>query len=484
MRVRIEDEISKWSIERRRVGGEVKARVSQQGLHAALMAAYQTFDPNLRELPEDVWQNEQRKFALISAGDFSAGYFAEQEKIIKHIASQVNYPKYLEGYGDWAAGLTIALVDTCDEIGQEQRATYIKSLLASVFVDVAVTMHFFFAAMQGKADAERAEFDREREAEAEADRRSMEALSRALNALADGDLCFRIGDVPAKSATARDNFNAATQKLQSTMQGIADAARHLQDGTGEISQAIQELSKRTENQAATLEQTSASVSEVNSTVQLSTQNARHATEAATEARATVTESNAVMGQAEQAMREISRSSGEIGKIVQVIDNIAMQTNLLSLNASVEAARAGDAGRGFSVVASEVRSLAQRSGEAAKSIRDLIAESATYVKTGEKLVEQTSAKLLQASEKVSQIDQLLKQIAISATEQAEGIDQINVAINNIDRMTQHNAAMAEETNASAVELRHGADDLIDMVAQFRLAEGRGGGHWGHSTRRAG
>lgn len=467
--MRIEDEITQWSAEQRRIGAEVKKRVSREGLYQALMGAYTAIDPTLKELPEEVWQNEQKKFSHISEGDFSPGYFTEQAKIIKHIASQVNFPKYLEAYAAWAGGLNVALVDACDDISPAERAKLILSLMSSVFVDVAVTMHNFFAALQAKADEERAEFDRQREAEADLDRKAMEELARALTALAGGDLCYRITDIPQKAAAARDSFNEATDTLRNTMLQIVEASRGLHSGTGEISQAIDTLSKRTEAQASTLEETAASVTQISETIKSSAQKTTSAARLANDTSTTVSTSRKVMTEAEQAMKKISDSSAEIGKFVNVIDNIAMQTNLLSLNASVEAARAGDAGRGFSVVAAEVRTLAQRSSEASRKIRDLIETSSDYVKTGEKLVIETSQKLQQTSESVSSIDSLLTEIASGAGEQSAGVAQINDAVSDLDRVTQNNAAMAEQTNASAVTLREGAEQLIALVGQFHLVE---------------
>ncbi len=181
-----------------------------------------------------------------------------------------------------------------------------------------------------------------------------------------------------------------------------------------------------------------------------------------------------MSDAVTAMGEIEQSAGQIGQIIGVIDEIAFQTNLLALNAGVEAARAGDAGRGFAVVAQEVRALAQRSAEAAKEIKTLIANSSSQVERGVKLVGDTGQALSGIVAKVTEIDVLISEIAQSSQEQATGLNQVNAAVNQMDQVTQQNAAMVEEATAASVTLQTEAGELVQLVGRFQTgAEGRVG-----------
>jgi methyl-accepting chemotaxis protein len=166
------------------------------------------------------------------------------------------------------------------------------------------------------------------------------------------------------------------------------------------------------------------------------------------------------------MGEIEGSSKQIGNIIGVIDEIAFQTNLLALNAGVEAARAGDAGKGFAVVASEVRALAQRSADAAKEIKALISASTEQVERGVRLVGETGEALTGIVAKVTQIDGLIREIAVSSQEQATGLNQVNAAVNQMDQVTQQNAAMVEEATAAAANLKSEAAELARLVTRFR------------------
>jgi methyl-accepting chemotaxis protein len=216
-----------------------------------------------------------------------------------------------------------------------------------------------------------------------------------------------------------------------------------------------------------LEQTAAALDQVTATVQRSAKGAKQAASEASTISDQAVRSSQTMDSAVAAMAEIQHSAGQITQIVSVIDEIAFQTNLLALNAGVEAARAGDAGRGFAVVAQEVRGLAQRSAEAAKQIKALIAASTASVDRGAQLVDQTGQALAGIVERVSQIDSLISDIAQSAQEQAAGLAQVNIAINQMDQVTQQNAAMVEETTAAAATLRSEAGGLAERAGCFRI-----------------
>jgi methyl-accepting chemotaxis protein len=257
------------------------------------------------------------------------------------------------------------------------------------------------------------------------------------------------------------------------MQGVAASTTGVRSGTEEISTASNDLSRRTEQQAASLEQTAAALGEITATVKRSADGAQHARQVVSGADEDAKQSAVVVRQAVEAMGAITKSSQEIGQIIGVIDEIAFQTNLLALNAGVEAARAGDAGRGFAVVASEVRALAQRSAQAAKEIKALISTSSAQVGRGAQLVAETGEALQRIVVKVSEINTLVLDIVNGAKEQATGLGEINLVINQMDQMTQQNAAMAEEATAASVSLAKESERLSDLVGQFEVGGGDGG-----------
>jgi methyl-accepting chemotaxis protein len=219
-------------------------------------------------------------------------------------------------------------------------------------------------------------------------------------------------------------------------------------------------------------------------VKRSAQGAKQASSAASDTKVEAERSGEVVREAVAAMGEIEGSSRQITQIIGVIDEIAFQTNLLALNAGVEAARAGEAGRGFAVVASEVRALAQRSADAAKEIKALISTSTDQVERGVTLVGQTGAALTGIVAKVAQIDELISEIALSSQEQATGLSQVNTAVNQMDQVTQQNAAMVEEATAAAANLRAEAAELARRVSQFRTGAEQTGGPPVHIGEREG
>ena len=312
--------------------------------------------------------------------------------------------------------------------------------------------------------ARRAETERQT-AEA-AQTRLVEILADNLSRLSNGDLTAAI-DAPMEGAHTRvkDDFNSATNSLRTALEQVMDAVGVLKTGSEEIANSADDLSRRTEQQAASLEETAAALDEITATVQRSAEGARQASTAAVEARSETDRSNEVMQKAQAAMDGISRRSAEIGDIIGVIDEIAFQTNLLALNAGVEAARAGESGRGFAVVASEVRTLAQRSAEAAKEIKALISASAHEVAEGVKLVGESGRALETIASKVAEMDALAAEIAASAQEQATGLGQVNAAVNQMDQVTQQNAAMVEETTAAATGLQNETRQLAALVNHF-------------------
>ena len=304
--------------------------------------------------------------------------------------------------------------------------------------------------------------------EAAENQAALDALAEGLKALADGDLTHRIeAAFSAKAQPVKDNFNHSVDRLRTALLAIASTAGSIRGGSDEIAAASDDLSRRTEQQAASLEETAAALDEITSTVNRSAEGAIQASSAAASAKIDAERSGSVVRDAVAAMGEIEQSSGQITQIIGVIDEIAFQTNLLALNAGVEAARAGEAGRGFAVVAQEVRALAQRSADAAKEIKALIASSTAQVERGVKLVGQTGEALNGIVGKVSEITEQIAEIARSSREQATGLNQVNTAVNQMDHVTQQNAAMVEEATAAATSLRGEANELSQLVGRFQI-----------------
>lgn len=316
-------------------------------------------------------------------------------------------------------------------------------------------------------DGRRARENQEREQEAQ--KTVVDSLSASLNKLSDGDLTSSIGtEFDERYEALRIDFNRAVERLQGAMQAVVANSEGIRLGSDEIRASSDDLSRRTENQAATLEETAAALQELTESVQSAADGAREVEEIVGAAKSSAEESGIVVGDAVSAMSEIEKSSDQISQIIGVIDDIAFQTNLLALNAGVEAARAGDAGRGFAVVASEVRGLAQRSSDAAKEIKALIGGSSEQVARGVKLVGKAGLALEEIVERVGNISEHVTNIAASAIEQSNGLNEINVGVSQLDQVTQQNAAMVEEATAASHSLNDEAIALNNLVAQFRLS----------------
>jgi methyl-accepting chemotaxis protein len=336
------------------------------------------------------------------------------------------------------------------------------------------------AKLKEEADAERQkQLEAERHAALEQARgaeqlaRLIGALGDGLARLSDGDLTVRMDDdVPEAYRQLVTDFNGTVDRLADTVSGIIAATNDVANAATEISAATTDLSQRTEEQAAGLEETTASLQEMASSVKKNAENAQRANEFASSMQTVADNSTSVVGNTVDAMSKIESSSGEISEITNVIDEIARQTNLLALNAAVEAARAGDAGRGFAVVATEVRSLAQRSSEAAKNIKTLIANSSGQVKDGVALVNQAGEALTKIVEQIRDVSAIVADIATTTNQQAQGIDHVNQALTQLDEATQQNSALVEENAATAKTLEHQSADMAQRVAYFKLGAGAG------------
>ncbi len=289
----------------------------------------------------------------------------------------------------------------------------------------------------------------------------------AMGAIAQGDLTHRVDGVYAgRFAELQRAINMTTERLQEILGAISSTSQAILLAAREINLGADDLSKRTEEQASSLEETAATTEELAASVKASAQASREAASIADEAMKAAQTGGAIAGQAVDAMARIEDASTKISDIIRVIDDIAFQTNLLALNAAVEAARAGDAGKGFAVVASEVRTLAQRSGEAAKDISALISSSNTEVGEGVKLVRQAGEALEQILSASRKVAATIADISAASGEQANGIDEMSQAVAHLDEMTQQNAALAEQSAASAGSLSNRIGQLNDLVAAFK------------------
>ncbi|MDM9621931.1 chemotaxis protein [Rhizobium sp. AC44/96] len=295
------------------------------------------------------------------------------------------------------------------------------------------------------------------------------ALDRALELLASGDLTAQLVEPVGEGfQSLKDNYNSSLHSVGVAISEIHAAVAMVSEQSQEISAATNDMARRTERQATALEETAAALEEISAISRQAQDRTREVQSLVRQSASEALASGSVVEEAIQAMSEIESSSKEMTAIIEVIDDIAFQTNLLALNAGVEAARAGEQGKGFAVVAQEVRELAQRSAKAAKEINVLIGRSAQDVLRGVTLVDKTGAALQSIGTQVRAIDEHMENIAKSSQEQATGISEINVAVGNMDTITQQNAAMVEESSAATVRLSEEASRLSSLVAGFKLA----------------
>ncbi len=297
-------------------------------------------------------------------------------------------------------------------------------------------------------------------------------LTRAVKlaeAVAEGDLRSEIvvdrqdetGQLLAALRKMNENLSGMVAQVRSSADGIASASSQIANGN-------QDLSGRTEQQASALQQTAASMQEMTQTVQRNADTSREAGVLAESAAEVAGRGGAVVERVVSTMGEISSSSKKIADIIGVIDGIAFQTNILALNAAVEAARAGEQGRGFAVVASEVRSLAQRSAQAAREIKSLIHDSVAKVDAGSTLVAEAGETMAEIVARIRRMNALTAEITASSRAQSEGIQQVNHAVSSLDVSTQQNAALVEESAAASMSMQQQADGLLRIVAAFKTA----------------
>ncbi|WP_425261387.1 methyl-accepting chemotaxis protein [Rubrivivax sp. RP6-9] len=292
------------------------------------------------------------------------------------------------------------------------------------------------------------------------------------------DTAERIADkdlsVPTSSVTRGDEIGALQRALAKMQGSLTEMVQQIRTGTvgvagasSEIAAASTDLSQRTEETSGSLQQTASAMEQITATVNQTAESARTANQLAASATDVARRGGTVVSQVVSTMDEINASSKQISDIIGTIDGIAFQTNILALNAAVEAARAGEQGRGFAVVASEVRSLAQRSAEAAKQIKTLIGTSVERVESGTRLVSDAGSTMGEIVASVQRVSDIIGEVMAAAGEQSQGIAQVNGSVATLDQMTQQNAALVEESAAAAESLKDQAEKLAALVATFRL-----------------
>nr|WP_183380128.1 MULTISPECIES: methyl-accepting chemotaxis protein [unclassified Herbaspirillum] len=288
--------------------------------------------------------------------------------------------------------------------------------------------------------------------------------------IAEGDLSGVISVNKGDQSSLVASIAYTRDRMVDTVNTIRTATASIKQSVDEIASGNMDLSDRTEQQASSLEETASAMEELTATVKQNAANAKSASELAVTAATVAEDGGEVVRQVVQTMNSITTSSSKISEIISVIDGIAFQTNILALNAAVEAARAGEQGRGFAVVASEVRSLAQRSATAAKDIKSLIDGSVQEVQTGSNLVSQAGKTMGEVVSSIQKVSTMLKEIAVASHEQSDGIEQVNLAITQMDEVTQQNAALVEEAAAASKSMQLQGKNLVDAVGVFKLPEG--------------
>ncbi len=303
----------------------------------------------------------------------------------------------------------------------------------------------------------------------------------AATRIADGDLSVQVSADERYTGSALHAMSRMIESLRKLVADIVNASQNLSQAVSEISSGNQNLSQRTSEQASSLEEIASTIEEATATIKQNADNAQETNALANRAAEMADQGGGLAEEAVGSINDINDSSKKIGEIISVINEIAFQTNLLALNAAVEAARAGEQGRGFAVVAGEVRNLAQRSGNAAKEISELIKDSQSRVERGTELVNKSGEALREIIESIRKVSQMVSEIAAASDEQKQGIDQINTAVTEMDTMTQQNASLVEETASASEEMASQAQELLSMVQQFKLEEdGNGRGAFSADT----
>ncbi|MFA7585183.1 MAG: globin-coupled sensor protein [Novosphingobium sp.] len=386
------------------------------------------------------------------SGRVDGSYFAKAEQIgTVHARIGLEPTWYIGGYANVLEQvIKRAARPSIRHVFSGANARAIATLIKLALLDMDVALSAYFKAEEKSRQA------------------VIDRLGQALAEVAKGHFSVRLTDLPANFRQIEKDFESMRTEIEAALQAVAESAGTINTGAAEIRQASDDLANRTERQAASLEETAAAMQQLTNGVREAADGALHMTQAVGEANNEAAAGGHVVTQAVDAMDQIQRSAFEISKIIDVIDGIAFQTNLLALNAGVEAARAGDAGKGFAVVANEVRALAQRSADAANSIKSLINSSVEQVGRGVELVGKSGKAFSAITAKVEYVETLAGTISELSEKQATNLQQVNGAVREMDQMTQHNAAMVEQSTAASRSLAGEAEQLASLVARFHVA----------------
>jgi methyl-accepting chemotaxis protein len=409
---------------------------------------------------------------LVAAG---IGVFYVQRKLVKPLTAINDSMRRLSA-GE--TDLALPKVRANDEIAAMARAVIVfrDAALERERLERQTAEQYALAEEQrSKINEERLKSEQERRKNAEAQEsvaqeqaRVVASLAEGMHKLSEGDLAFQLNeDGFGSNRKIFEDFNHMVARVAAIMSTIATSAQEVNSSAAEISAATTDLSQRIEEQATSLEETTASMEEISKNVKMNSDHSQHANSLVGSTCERALRSGEVVTRAVKAMSRIEDSSKNIADIIGVIDEIARQTNLLALNAAVEAARAGEAGRGFAVVASEVRSLAERSSQAAKGIKDLINNSKNQVKEGVELVNSAGQSLAEIGTSIKCVADIVSEIARNSAEQARGIDHVNKALAQMDAVTQQNSSLVEENAATAKALDQRATAMSEQVGVFKL-----------------
>ncbi len=422
---------------------------------------------------------QSQHWGAIAHGRFDADYLESSKKVgLRHARIGLEPRWYIGGYGLIVQGLIKGLMEDFEAKQPQRKGLFagktetpdyealgdaLTAMFKAVLLDIDLAVSVYFE----KLTEEAAERDRKSKADVE---RTVALTGETLRRLSEGDLTARITETYLPEfAQIKEDANAVADRFEDIVSKLRATSRALRTATGEILSGANDLSERTTRQAATIEETSAAMEQLMHTVSENAARAEQARDKAEAATTLAADGGAVMRDANSAMERITESSAKISNIIGMIDDIAFQTNLLALNASVEAARAGEAGKGFAVVAVEVRRLAQNAAQASRDVKELIDQSEQEVRGGSQLVGDASRKLESIVASVQANTTLMRDIAAASGSQTAAISEITVAVRQMDEMTQHNAALVEQTNAAIEQTESQAAELDMMVDEFEITE---------------